>query len=68
MNTVLVNKELCKGCELCMEKCPKNIMVKSSETNKTGYNYAMQISPEKCTSCGICYMMCPDAAITVYVG
>lgn len=47
---------------------PKNIMVKSSETNKTGYNYAMQISPEKCTSCGICYMMCPDAAITVYVG
>lgn len=65
MNIVAVDKEKCKGCEFCIERCPKKIMVKSSKTNATGYNYAVQVTPEECNACGICYIMCPDAAITI---
>lgn len=55
---------LCKGCGLCLEKCPLKAIIFSSQ--KGIYNKpAPQVRPNKCNLCGICETVCPDCAIRV---
>lgn len=63
---VVVDENLCKGCGLCIEFCPKKGLKFSGRLSAKGYYPAMQTDENNCTACGICYTMCPDAAITVY--
>lgn len=58
---------LCKGCGLCIEKCPTQAIVWSSEPGAYG-TPRVALSPDKCKSCGICSTYCPDAAIGVEKG
>ncbi|EKD56670.1 MAG: 2-oxoacid:acceptor oxidoreductase, gamma subunit, pyruvate/2-ketoisovalerate [uncultured bacterium] len=59
------NPLYCKGCGLCIEKCPVKALFWS--TNKL--NYISRPLPEvdinKCIACGICEQNCPDCAIEV---
>jgi len=66
MAKIVVDDERCKGCELCIPACPKQIMVMSEKINKKGYHPAKQIKPEECTGCAFCAMICPDIAIEVF--
>ncbi len=43
---------------------PKMTVV-SENINAKGYNYAECIEQEKCTACKMCYITCPDVAITI---
>lgn len=54
---------LCKGCGLCIEKCPKKCMSWSDVLGVYG-TPAVEINDE-CIACGICQITCPDCAITV---
>lgn len=57
----------CKGCSLCVEFCPKDIlMLDRAKINEKGYNLVTIIEPEKCIGCAFCAIMCPDSVITVY--
>lgn len=56
--------ELCKGCGLCIEKCPKSVMCWSDELGVYG-TPAVEIDSEGCIYCGICEQVCPDTAILV---
>ena len=59
--------ERCKGCGLCLEYCPKQVLVFSDDYNEKGYHYPV-IPPEKegeCIRCGFCRQVCPDFAIYV---
>lgn len=64
---VVIDKEKCKGCGLCVAFCPRKILVLSeNDTNSQGYLYSICISQEECISCGFCADMCPDVCIEVY--
>lgn len=61
--------EYCKGCNLCVEFCPVNILVLDKDkTNTKGYNVIKITEEEKCIGCTFCALMCPDSVITVYRG
>ncbi|MBN1888366.1 MAG: 4Fe-4S dicluster domain-containing protein [Thermoflexales bacterium] len=62
-----IDVDRCKGCELCMAVCPKNLIVPAEFFNVRGYHPAELVDPEEaCTGCGLCALMCPDVVITVY--
>ena len=49
----------CKGCGLCIEFCPGDVLVLGLD------NRPKPIYPEKCTACRWCELHCPDFAIFV---
>lgn len=56
---------LCKGCGLCLIKCPQKA-ISFSKTEVGVYNTpAIEIDLEKCNQCGICQIICPDSAIKI---
>ena len=66
MNKVTFNKDLCKGCGLCVGACPKHIVqLMESEINSKGYHPAGITNQEECIACAFCATMCPDCVITV---
>lgn len=59
-------EEKCKGCELCVDACPVNILsLDESKVNGKGYSPAYIVEPEKCIGCANCAVMCPDSVITI---
>ena len=49
----------CKGCGLCVEFCPADVLEQGAEGRVTVAH------PEKCTACRWCERHCPDFAIFV---
>jgi 2-oxoglutarate ferredoxin oxidoreductase subunit delta len=66
MGYVVINSELCKGCELCIDACNRGALSLSETQNSKGYLPTTLSKPEKCNGCSLCAIMCPDVAITVY--
>lgn len=66
MKRVTINADRCKGCELCVNTCPKQVLAIAKDTlNAKGYHPAAVVNPDNCISCAMCAMMCPDVAIKV---
>jgi 2-oxoglutarate ferredoxin oxidoreductase subunit delta len=63
--TVKIDKEICKGCELCIVACPQGSLGLSSHINTHGYRY-VELIKDNCTGCINCAIVCPEPAITVY--
>jgi 2-oxoglutarate ferredoxin oxidoreductase subunit delta len=64
---VVIQKDLCKGCYLCIRACPLKLLVKDTEVNSTGTYSAKIADPDgKCIACGSCFEMCADVCIDVY--
>lgn len=66
MGKVIIHKDLCKGCQYCINYCPKGVLAIPGTMNRFGYRFAKPVKPEECIGCGNCAVMCPDAAIEVY--
>jgi 2-oxoglutarate ferredoxin oxidoreductase subunit delta len=62
---IVVDTELCKGCEVCIASCPFSVIFMSGEVNSKGYHFAVKVNDE-CTGCMNCALVCPDGVITVY--
>jgi 2-oxoglutarate ferredoxin oxidoreductase subunit delta len=59
-------EDRCKGCGLCVEACPKKIvLLRSDRLNAKGFHPAGVDEMEKCIGCAFCAMMCPDSVIEV---
>lgn len=66
MAKITIDENVCKGCELCVNACPKHIIALSGDKlNAKGYHPASVTDMDKCTGCASCATMCPDCAITV---
>jgi len=66
MAKVEINKERCKGCELCMTFCKQECLAVGKEINKGGYYVVVFNNSEECIGCGLCAEMCPDMVLQVY--
>lgn len=67
MARVSFREDRCKGCGLCIDVCPKDIISFSDKLNLKGYHPATvtEDKMEKCIGCAACGRMCPDCVITV---
>ncbi|MGQ9779923.1 MAG: 4Fe-4S dicluster domain-containing protein [Bacillota bacterium] len=63
---LVIDEERCKGCELCLNFCPRGLLRLAERLNGQGFKPAEIVDQERCTSCALCARMCPEAAITVY--
>ena len=62
---VELDSEECKGCGLCVEACPPEVLHLAECLNHYGYHPAIYLGIG-CTGCGICFFVCPEpGAITV---
>lgn len=62
-----IDTDRCKGCGLCVEVCPFNLLQLSiRKVNKKGYPFVEQPDYSDCTGCTSCAVVCPDACISVY--
>jgi 2-oxoglutarate ferredoxin oxidoreductase subunit delta len=65
MPRISINQSRCKGCGLCVDVCPKNLISVAGEMNKKGVYPSFSPQPELCTGCRLCVTVCPDVAITI---
>ena len=63
---VVVDRERCKGCGLCVAACPSKVLGLASQVNAKGYNYAEMVNEDACVGCCSCSYVCPYACLTVY--
>ena len=60
---VWIADKICKGCGICVYRCPKGILRLSDRRNTKGVNVVEVANQEKCVACGTCEINCPDLAI-----
>ena len=54
MIKVTIDQERCKGCELCVDVCRKQLLSLAPSVNQKGYHPAMCTDQEACISCAMC--------------
>ncbi len=65
MGRIVLNRDKCKACYLCIDACPNKVLEPDENVNKLGY-YPTRVSlnkEDKCVGCAICARVCPDMAI-----
>lgn len=58
MEKPVIDKELCTGCEICVDECPHNALEMVDDI-------AELVRPEDCDGKGECAEVCPSEAITM---
>jgi len=60
-----IYQDLCKGCRLCINVCPKEVLQISGNRGKQGYLVPEVVKSDSCTKCKQCEYICPDMALEV---
>ncbi|UCH60041.1 MAG: 4Fe-4S binding protein [Anaerolineales bacterium] len=57
--------ERCKGCRVCIQFCPRQVLQISEQANTKGYHYpeVMAGKEQDCVHCEFCTLVCPEFAI-----
>jgi 2-oxoglutarate ferredoxin oxidoreductase subunit delta len=66
MPKIEIDKERCKGCQLCILYCPNGCIEIDPSVNKKGLHPVSFKKEDKCSGCSLCGLVCPDVCITVY--
>lgn len=67
MAQITIDRDLCKGCELCVRACPQSVLAIGHDINAKGYFYATVSQPMQCIGCRLCAIICPDVAVEMRV-
>ena len=63
---VRISSDHCKGCDLCVEFCPKGVLAMTEgKLNARGVPFAEVIEQAACSGCQCCVQVCPDARIEI---
>ena len=65
MIKIVINPDYCKGCNICIAACPKEVLQPSNQISSKGYVLPEAVNLEACTYCKLCEIVCPDLAIAV---
>ena len=57
LRELLINRQWCKGCGVCVAFCPKRVLELDVEEK------AVAVRIEDCICCRLCEFRCPDLAI-----
>lgn len=63
---IVIDRELCKECHLCIQACKKSRIIATNELNSKGYHPVVSKEDEGCIGCMLCAISCPEVAIEVY--
>lgn len=67
MAKVVFFEERCKGCYLCVNTCPNQLIkVASDRMNAKGFRPVEVTEQERCIGCAMCATICPDCVIEVF--
>ena len=66
MNKVVIQREKCKGCGLCISVCPKKILQFENGFNSKGHHPSSCTDMQQCIGCTQCAQICPDIAIEIF--
>ena len=63
MGRIILNRDRCKGCGLCVDACPNKVLSFDAEVNSLGYYPAVFNENKNCIGCAVCARVCPDMAV-----
>jgi len=72
MAKIIIDRDRCKGCLLCLNFCPKGLISIDKDLNRLGIKPARfsgksNLKEEAgCRGCAVCAIICPDCCIEVY--
>ncbi|MGQ9581900.1 MAG: 4Fe-4S dicluster domain-containing protein [Thermoplasmatota archaeon] len=62
---IVVLEDWCKGCEVCIKRCPVSALEASKKMNKRGVYPPKLKEVNNCNFCRLCELLCPDFALAV---
>jgi 2-oxoglutarate ferredoxin oxidoreductase subunit delta len=63
---IVIYRHFCKGCEICVEVCPKGVLKMVVATDRWEGAMVEVVDVEACNACMLCEHQCPDFAIEIY--
>ena len=60
---VILIEDRCKGCNYCIEFCPRKVFEQGKNLNQIGIHPPRITDSSLCVGCGVCEEICPDFAI-----
>gem|GEM_PF-199412 len=63
---IKIDQFFCKECHYCLSVCKNEQIIPGKDYNEKGYRPVLFVGDGRCNACGLCAIVCPDAAIEVF--